>query len=56
VPLGAEDVSTLVAKIEEVIDPASDSVYIYPVCERCRANALVCGQGTSFDEDYVWIV
>ena len=51
-----EHVEELLARLTKVIDPAKDSVYLYPLCARCREDTVVVGQGTAFDEDYVWIV
>lgn len=51
-----EQVEELLARLTKVLDLAKDSVYLHPVCARCREDTVVVGQGTAFDEDYVWIV
>lgn len=55
-PLTLEQLASLVEELRGLIDPATDSVYFYPVCDRCRQGVRICGQGTAFDDEIVWIV
>ncbi|MFH1749163.1 MAG: CRISPR-associated endonuclease Cas2 [Planctomycetota bacterium] len=55
-PVKPADLDLLLSRLEGLIDPTTDSVYCYPLCDRCRQKTIVCGQGTAFDEEIVWIV
>lgn len=45
----------LLKELEEIIDPDADSIYVFPLCERCRKTMSIRGRGTAFDEEIVWI-
>ncbi len=54
--LKPEHIERLTAVLKNLIDPDTDTVYIYRQCRRCRKAVTICGRGTAFDEEIVWIV
>jgi CRISPR-associated protein Cas2 len=54
--LETEHLERLLTRLRGLIDPDTDSVYCFPLCERCRRQVTICGRGTGFDEEIVWIV
>jgi len=40
----------LVRNLDRTIDPQTDSVRVYPLCDRCCAQILVLGTGRPFEE------
>lgn len=42
-------------RLEKLIDPDTDSVRLYPLCQRCLQGTLIIGRGEPFEEDFVWI-
>jgi CRISPR-associated protein Cas2 len=54
--LTAEHLERLLARLGDLIDPETDSVYVYQQCERCRRSVQIRGRGTAFDEEVTWIV
>ncbi len=43
--------SRLTSRAARIIDPAQDSVRVYPLCARCRRQVTVIGRGTVTPEE-----
>ena len=46
----------LIEKIATVIDPAEDSVRIYPMCAMCEGNIKIMGRGDLPKQEDVYIL
>ena len=54
--LDAEALDRLRKRIKAVLEPAEDSIRIYPHCAACEAGIEIIGQGTiSQDPEYIII-
>ena len=49
--INSNEIDELKVQSEEIIDPETDSVYIFPMCEADFKKAILLGQ--AFDEDLV---
>ncbi len=45
--LQSDEILRLVARLTPHIDPACDSLLVYPLCRRCAGGVAVLGQGVS---------
>jgi CRISPR-associated protein Cas2 len=46
----------IIARVEQIIDPGSDSVYVFRQCSVCWEGVGVHGQATVEDEPLYWAV
>lgn len=51
-----EQLSEMQRRLENVIDPETDSVRIYFLCQGCRAKVAILGQGEVYQDEEVYIV
>lgn len=52
----SEQLSMMQSRLEEVIDPESDRVRIYFLCQSCRVKITILGQGDVYEDEEVYIV
>lgn len=50
VETGDDAVGPLVGRLEDLIDPSTDSVRAYRLCQRCRGSVTVVGRGLPASE------
>ncbi len=56
VDLESEQLDRLIESIRKEMDLQEDVVHCFAVCGACQDKSRVCGQGSAFEKDFVWIV
>ena len=54
--LAPEDLTEMVSRIEEMIDPATDAVHLLPTCATCWSRLVVRGQADATPDRPYWAV
>lgn len=52
----SEQLDEMQGRLNRVIDPASDSVRIYFLCQGCRTKIEILGQGEVYEDQEVYII
>ena len=52
----SEQLDEMRSRLEQVLDPQTDGVRIYLLCQGCRAKIGILGQGTVYTDEKVYII
>jgi CRISPR-associated protein Cas2 len=51
-----EQLDEMRSRLEQVLDPQTDGVRIYLLCQGCRAKIVILGQGTVYKDEEVYVI
>lgn len=52
----SEQLDEMRSRLEQVLDPQTDGVRIYLLCQGCRAKIVILGQGAVYKDEEVYVV